>query len=193
MKKNPCKKHDYELCGWENPWWGNPTFKITKSNRPRLHYKCTKCNQILTRRMTDKEITHYKHKSIEEDKKIKQMHRLWHKFEKRFIRDGKWKCKGYEFMVAVDKFAAKNPEVVVTDCDDNSFCGSSIALIPHKGMGISVVIIPQYGEPCCIFLYPNHATQLVTELGRIMSVISDNEDEEVVRRVSYRFGGRVIR
>ncbi len=97
------------------------------------------------------------------------MHGLWHKFEKRFVCDGKWKHKGYEFMKAAEKFAAKNPGVVITNCDDNYFCCSDIALIPHEGMGISMVVIPQYGEPCCIFLYPNHTHQLMDALNCMAS------------------------
>jgi hypothetical protein len=159
-------RHIYQVSCWVIP----AAIKIAKKNRPPISHRCKKCGKTFERPMTDDEIIKYRNRWLEEKKEIKQTHKLWHKFAKKFGSEGNWKYKGYDFMEAVDKFAEKNPEVVVTSCDDSYFAGSSIVLIPHKGfekyMGTTIIIIPQLSgcEPCQMFLYPNHADQLIEAL-----------------------------
>lgn len=143
----------------------------SKENKyPDITFKCRKCGFYKTRKMTEKESQKYNKERIEQDKEIKQIHKLWWKFSKKFGDDlNGWKYKGYDFICRVEKFAKTNKEIIITRCDDSGHTGSILVLIPHKGfktyMGTTVIYIPQcFGSPSEFFLYPHHKSDLIAKL-----------------------------
>lgn len=112
-------------------------------------------------------------------------HRIWRDFTSRFLHDDNWKYTGWELMKRVEKWAPKHPTVKVTSCDDDLFASSIIVLIPHctayKYFGTTMISIPQLsGDPCIMFLYPEHVRGLQSTLGD-MEVLRDS-----ISAVAYR-------
>ena len=118
-------------------------------------------------RLTDKE--------FEEEKAFaasmgKGMRALFKPRRVRLIHRGlKW--SGIELITRLERFARRNPGVVVLGCDDHHHASSVICLIPHRSRktywGSTLVIAPQLGifPPTEIFLYPGHAEDIVRALG----------------------------
>lgn len=75
---------------------------------------------------------------------------------------------GYRAMCRMENFIKKHPEIVEVHVDDASFASSSLYLIPHKGMGVTVWFIPQCtSEQNEFFLYPHHLDNLINELKKM--------------------------
>ena len=103
------------------------------------------------------------------------VHYVYHKFVDKFMVVGKWKFKGYDLIIAVERWALKYPsDVIVTYCDDSYHASSLLVFIKHQAIkhpywGTTMVYIPQCtGEnPIEIFLYPTHATNLRACLAKL--------------------------
>jgi len=166
MNMNKCK-HNWHVSSYTGV---SAKSKLRKKCWPQIWHKCSKCESDTQRNMTDEEVEHYREKQKKQLKEIDDLHKLWHKFSRQFkIDDNKWKLGGWKFIKAAEKFTEKNPEVVITRCDDACFTGSVLVLIPHatekRIMGITVVVIPQNsGYPTEIFLYPHHTKDLISAL-----------------------------
>jgi len=142
----------------------------------------TKFSKAMAKRMKIEEDCRCKEKrsrapSYAEAKKIWQklydhylhttsMYKLWFDFRKRFMCKGGFKYKGYRLRCKVDRWAAKNPEVIISTCDDGLFMSSVVVFIPcannKEYMGTNVISIPQAGDPSELFFYPHHLTELKT-------------------------------
>lgn len=125
---------------------------------------------IREERPTTKEQKKEFRKSINEmlhPKPEDNVHLVWYKFCKKFMKDMKFKYKGYDLMRRIDKYIESNPEIIAVTCDDDSFCGSSLYSIPHdcknQFMGTMIVYVPQCTgeEPTRFFLYPSHNNELI--------------------------------
>lgn len=85
---------------------------------------------------------------------------------------------GYEVMCKIKKYVTKYcPEIKIINCDDSTYAGSDILLIPHPNHGITIIFIPQ----CTtiqnqFFLYENHYKMLLKVL-KEMSIVYGNNDE----------------
>jgi hypothetical protein len=139
-------------------------------------------------------------KNVDDLNKPSESHIVWHKFEKwlqkTFGKDlygkpttlkiGKKTVKmqsyneaelyrrlaGYEVMCKIERYVAKFcPEIKIIRCDDSSYAGSDILLIPHPDHGITVMFIPQCTSiQNTFFLYGNHHKMLMTELKKMKAV-----------------------
>jgi len=152
--------------------------KLNSYNILELQFKCSKCDYRESRRPTREEIDELKQDNLLRDilnKNRKTIHTLFHRFHERFMTfDGDgymgsdFKFHGYDLMQKVEKFVRYNPSCALIHCDDNLHCGSYILLIPHEldkeYWGTTVVNIPQYGIPTCLFLYPYHLEQMLVSL-----------------------------
>lgn len=149
------------------------TKRKTPTEKHLVYFRCDKCQEEKSRRMSVSEWTRYKAQDIATEKECEAIHHLWHKFYKLFINeDGSYKYWGWEFIQKVEKFAEKNTDVEIAGCDDSYFSSSVIVCVPHKGnqsyMGTTVVFIPQMsGPPCEIFLYPGHRINLIEVLKKM--------------------------
>ena len=101
------------------------------------------------------------------------VHTVWHEFSRRFkTKDGfKYKKKGYDLMVAVERWQKRHlKDVRIVGVDDSYFASSYLVLVEHKTarqyMGTTVVVVPQCtGEdPLEFFLYPSHRKGLIEAL-----------------------------
>jgi hypothetical protein len=83
---------------------------------------------------------------------------------------------GYGLMGQIDKFIAKNPQIIECHVDDDYHAGSSIYLIPHEDQyklwGVSCMYVPQCtGEkPIRFFLYPGHLNGLIEGLEKMAAI-----------------------
>lgn len=178
-------RHRFELASYGIP--------VKLSMRPQITFRCKKCHETISRSMTTKE-AHIFHKVWKEsEKRSAGIHKLWHDFCSKFGDQNNWKGSGFAFMQAVDRYAKKHPDVIVTHCDDSVFCSSSIVLIPHRYkdeyMGTTMVIIPQVGGPPTeIFLYPHHSIALIEGLSAILNNVQPNWEKvnQKIRRNSRR-------
>lgn len=157
MKTKTCEKHRMRKFSWSGKW---------------INFRCVHCGLQTGRVPTKTEQKKMREDFKKDEQYNKKMHHVYHTFIKRFYDDGKnqWKLTGYAFMVAVEKWARRHPEVIVNRCDDRISAGSRLVLIPHKVnkryWGTTVIFIPQCsGEnPTEIFLYPSHKTDLIKSL-----------------------------
>jgi hypothetical protein len=118
-----------------------------------------------------------------QDKEHKEFNRLSSLFHKAFKRNSKkegklnksgvdssWKWSGYELIDKIEHFSKKNPEIVLSWCDDSFFSNSLIVLIPHRNknqyLRTEFVIIPQCSgdEPLTIYLSPKRMSHLIEEM-----------------------------
>lgn len=126
-----------------------------------MNYSC-KCGETKVDKRMPKKLANKYFASMKKHK----MHTLCHKFMKEFMTAGEWKLTGYELMEGVEKFANKHKEIIITRCDDDSFCSSYIVAIPHQNeyelWGITFVYIPQcHGDPATFFFYPTHLKDMI--------------------------------
>ena len=82
---------------------------------------------------------------------------------------------GYDVMVRVRNYINKYlPEVKIVSCDDDSYAGSMILLIPHPRHGITIIYIPQLSRSQNqFFLYQEHYKQLMKALRELNYVYKD--------------------
>lgn len=79
---------------------------------------------------------------------------------------------GYDVMCKINRFVKRCcPEIKIIGCDDSTYSGSDIILIPHPKHGITVIFVPQ----CTtiqnqFFLYENHHKALVKALTEMREV-----------------------
>lgn len=133
--------------------------------------------------------------------KIKSSHAVWHKFSNWMVKSfgsdlhGKWKVikikghkdikyrsfndlelsrrlVGHEVMTKVRRYITRYcPEIIEINCDDTTYCGSTILLIPHPSHGITMMFIPQCTKiQNQIFLYERHYKQLTKALRTMKNV-----------------------
>lgn len=82
---------------------------------------------------------------------------------------------GYEVLCKIEKYVKRYcPEIKIVRCDDDSYSGSDILLIPHPTHGITVLFIPQ----CTtiqnkFFLYQGHYNSLLKALKEMKYVYKD--------------------
>jgi hypothetical protein len=75
------------------------------------------------------------------------------------------KMVGYAAMQKVRYYEKTYGGIKTTFVDDDMFMGSMLVLIPHKGMGITCIYIPQCVTPQnTFFLYPEHVNDLTKML-----------------------------
>lgn len=74
---------------------------------------------------------------------------------------------GNELMCRIERFAKRNPRVILSECDDWAFSTSLIALVPSLEHDPALdtitmmVIVPQSGDCVCkMFLYPENVRRL---------------------------------
>lgn len=111
---------------------------------------------------------------------LPESQRLYQLFEEEFIifnrngLSGKWRLRGWEFLLAVDEFIKKYPDIVALNCVDNLVCSSYLVLIPRISeqgfFGTTVIYIPQNGEPCEFFLDPDDLNNVVKRIQTIQSL-----------------------
>jgi len=79
------------------------------------------------------------------------------------------KMIGYPAMCRVDAYAKAHPEIKVLTVDDAFHAGSSVVLVPHTKMGITVIYIPQCATDHLnqFFLYSGHAKGLAEEVTKM--------------------------
>lgn len=103
----------------------------------------------------------FKELQAETDRK----HRHWWDFCNAVDNDFE---NGFESMEKIEQYAQSHPEIMVCSCDDQSFCGSDIVLVPHPDMGVTVLYVPQVsGSWAQFFLYPGHLSQLIDALTKM--------------------------
>jgi len=140
----------------------------------------------------------------EDIKKIRPTHEIWHRFSNwitktygddlhgkwEYMEVGKKKIKyrsfddlelnrrlvGYDVMERMERYAKRYcPEIKAIRCDDGVFASSTLFLIPHPRMGISVIFIPQCtGIQNQFFLYESHYENLLEALKEMKDVYKDN-------------------
>jgi len=101
------------------------------------------------------------------------------KLKFRDFNDGKLNKRlvGYDVMSDIERYIKRYcPEIKIIHCDDSYHAGSTILLIPHPKMGITVMFIPQ----CTtiqnqFFLYDQHLKMLLKEL-KDMKYVYKNQD-----------------
>ena len=75
---------------------------------------------------------------------------------------------GFESMEKIEQYANDHPEIIVCGCDDQSFSGSDLVLVPHPDMGVTVLYVPQNSGSCAqFFLYPGHLSNLIDALTKM--------------------------
>lgn len=98
-------------------------------------------------------------------------HAVWHKFcsflEEKLGKDWEKKLVGHEVMEMIEEYAVTNPEISLARCDDTMFAGSMLVVVPHKGMGNTVLYVPQLTMVTNqFFLYPSHQQSLIEALNK---------------------------
>ncbi len=59
-------------------------------------------------------------------------------------------------------------DIKIVNCDDESYSGSILLLIPHPEHGITIIFIPQNTTiQNTFFLYPEHSNKLLKELKKM--------------------------
>ena len=145
------------------------------------HFQCSdkNCDARVARPVTPEEAAwHNKYHSLKAwTNPDTDVHRVWHKFNKKFKNLNEpgyrpaWKMRGYELMMAVEKWAEEYPDyVTIVNCDDSYHSGSRLVIFEHKApkyyMGTTVIFIPQCtGEPPTeFFLYPEERSIFIRAL-----------------------------
>jgi hypothetical protein len=151
-----------------------PGGKVVKSVALTLGFRCERCGESVERKATPGERKFY---AREMDwARGRNIHAVWYEFARRFkTKNGfKYRSKGHDLMIDVEKWAKRHPkDVRIVGVDDSYFASSFMVLIEHKTtrsyMGTSVVVIPQCtGEdPLEFFLYPSHRKGLMETLRSI--------------------------
>lgn len=101
-------------------------------------------------------------------------HRIWWDFKNAFDDDFDG---GSELMDEIEKYTIDHPEIEICGCDDASFAGSDIVLVPHPDMGITVLYIPQLsGNSAQFFLYPGHLQNLIDTLIKMRDKYFNEKD-----------------
>jgi len=79
---------------------------------------------------------------------------------------------GYEVICKVEKYVKKYcPEIRILSCDDESYSGSTLLLIPHPNHGITVMFIPQCTSiQNQFFLYNGHFKRLLQNLHEMKEI-----------------------
>lgn len=112
-----------------------------------------------------------KKEMAEFSEKSKEIHAVWHKFsawlEDEFGKDWRSELVGYDAMLKIEAYVKTNPEISLSYCDDEMFAGSMLVIVPHKGMGNTVIYVPQLTTITNqFFLYPNHQALLIEALNK---------------------------
>lgn len=109
-------------------------------------------------------------------------HTKHHGHKKDFTPSKRWyrlvdftKVANYRAAQRILNFTKRNPEVVDVRCDDNTFSGSHIFLVPHCSkkdfMGTTMIFVPQNArEQNVMFLYPCHLDNLIKELQKMQKL-----------------------
>ena len=111
----------------------------------------------------------------------------FHEFTDAKGKKNKWKFRsfdenklaerlvGYEVMKRVRRYVEKYiPEIKIISCDDETYSGSIILLIPHIKHGITILYIPQCTNiQNQFFLYPEHYKSLLKGLKEMNYVYKD--------------------
>ena len=79
---------------------------------------------------------------------------------------------GYDVISKITRYVNRYcPEIKVISCDDSTYSGSCILLIPHPKHGITIMFIPQCTSiQNTMFLYDDHYELLVKELKNMRKV-----------------------
>lgn len=79
---------------------------------------------------------------------------------------------GHEVIEKIEKYAARYcKDIKVVRCDDSTYAGSSLILVPHPKHGITIVFIPQCTSiQNQFFLYENHYKALTKALREMKDV-----------------------
>jgi len=79
------------------------------------------------------------------------------------------KMIGFRAMCRVDAYAEKHPEIKVITVDDAFHAGSSVVLVPHPKMGITVIYIPQCATDDLnqFFMYPHCSATMIEEIAKM--------------------------
>jgi len=178
-----CKKHRMELSSYS----GN-----------ELSFRCWECREEMTRPPTKPEAQWIDGMFRNMFYRMK-IHVLYHRFAKLYIgENGELKVKGWALMKKARLFVRNHPECLLTTCDDNLHCSSSILLIPHESetefWGTTAVIIPQCGEPTIVFFYPRCMTDLLNAArmlsGRYLAKEKPHRQEMIWRSVEQYADGK---
>lgn len=155
MAKKNQHKHRYRLVGY---------------NYKSLEFSCA-CGERTSRQPTNKEIKSIVAHGNACNRRIKQIHSIWHSYLK--LQEKNKDKIGYDYIKIVEKWAKKYPSVQIVTCDDSCHATSRLVLIPHEiedeYWGTSVVYMPQCTEEKSIdfFLYPHHCSDLLKHLNDI--------------------------
>lgn len=156
------------------------------ANGSEIHFRCS-CGERRERKPTKAEWKYLKPQSSFKD--IGKVHKVAHRFRELFKiepwgPDAKWKYKGYDLMVRVERWAKRQrPGMVrIVGCDDDVHAGAIMVFIEHKGegryMGTSVIVISQFEPPYEFFLYPGHTKALQKALADIRKQAVPVEDRQ---------------
>jgi hypothetical protein len=75
---------------------------------------------------------------------------------------------GYQAMQRAERYQEKYGGIEIVHIDDNAHAGSILILIPHKGMGITTIFVPQCtSESNIFFLYPDHVAGFSKALNKM--------------------------
>jgi hypothetical protein len=139
------------------------------NNAREIQYRC-RCGQTIHTVPLTPEQKKCRKQDMWGNKKD-NIHTLFHKMLHQF-GDGKlgFKESGFDLMCALDKFVAKNKEIIDCGVDDDYHTSSNLYLIPHEDdyqlWGVTCLYVPQCtGEkPIRFFLYPGHLKGLIEGL-----------------------------
>jgi hypothetical protein len=96
------------------------------------------------------------------------------KYKYRLFDDAKLakRLVGYDVMSRVESYCKRYcPEIKILSCDDSVHASSTLLLIPHPTMGITVIFIPQCtGIQNQFFLYKRHCENLIDALTEMKQV-----------------------
>lgn len=132
-----------------------------------LGFRCIDCFETVERTASAKEL-----RTLDRSN-VRDVHKVYHRFLKRFMDGHSFKLKGYQLSDAVERWAARQPEgmVRIASCDDDHFTTSILVFIQHQTadeyMGTTVVYIPQNGDPATFFMYSGHLKELQDTLQAI--------------------------
>ena len=126
-----------------------------------------------------------KHKQTldEWDQKTKEMHKVFHSFQKEFWDENRnWKLDTDDLIEAIERWAKKQEpgNVDFCSCDDSYHMSSDLVMIHHiwtdqekkkNWWGTTVILITQDGQaPAEFFLYPGHAKGLIDCLSKLYKI-----------------------
>lgn len=152
----------------ENHIWG-----LGSHTSSAVVEKCAVCGASRGRPATKREQSDFRREWKRMQKRVAQIHHIYHDFELRFHSPGGWIAQGGRLMQLVERWAKHKPTVTNCRVDDSCHAGSDLYLIPHECpgeyWGTTVLYIPQCtGEkPVEFFLYPCDLNNLLAKLQRV--------------------------